>query len=457
MGYLPAVSKIPPWLIGILAALVLVIPSLGLLNAPLGLGAGQGIALGIVLLALVLWVTEVVPLFVTSVGIGLAGATLLAPAIGVRSDTFIVPFASDVILLFLGGFVLSAVLEKHGLAERLARAVLAKVGSQPPRVLLGVMLTTAGLSMWMSNTAATAMMLALLGVILPVVPKGDPLRIALVLSVAAGANLGGIATPIGTPPNAIALASLPAEHAPTFLSWMVRGLPVLAVALFVAWKLLLRWFPSQVEAVELPREPVSWTGPAIAAAVLGGATILLWLTAGLHPLSLGTVGLLPVVVGFGGKLLPAQALRGLPWDVLLIVGGGLCLGAVVSESGLDSWILSLLPLDSMGAILTLALLAALAVALSTFMSNTAAANLVIPIALGIPSLPPTLTAMMVAFACSMTMVLPVSTPPNAMVFATDTIDSPTFIRVGLSLTAIGVGAALVVGLPWWGLLSWLLG
>lgn len=448
-------TRLPSWLAAALAALAILVPALGVLDGPLGLGLGQGIALGIVLAALVLWVTEVVPLFVTSVGIALVGATLLAPALGVSSDTFIVPFASDIILLFLGGFVLSAVLERHGLAERLARTVLARVGGAPSRVLLAVLLTTAGLSMWMSNTAATAMMLALLGVILPAVPKGDPLRVGLVIAVAAGANLGGVATPIGTPPNAIALASLDPTLAPTFLGWMLRGLPVLAVSIYLAWRFLLWFFPPVAESVDLPHQVVPWSRSAIAAAALALVTVLLWLTAGLHPLSLGTVGLLPVFVAFGAGLLPTPQLRSLPWDVLFIVGGGLCLGAVVAQSGLDAWFLAALPLGGLGSVVTLLLLVAVAVGMSTFMSNTAAANLIIPIALGIPTLPPTLTAMAVALACSTTMILPVSTPPNAMVFATDAVDSGTFVRVGLVLTAIGVGSTVVIGLPWWALLDWL--
>jgi sodium-dependent dicarboxylate transporter 2/3/5 len=447
--------RLPRWISALIALVVLIVPSLGALDRALALGAGQGIALGIVLAALVLWVTEAVPLFVTSVGIALAGATLLGPALGVSSDTFIVPFASDVILLFLGGFVLSAVMERHGLAERLARVVLAQVGGGAPLVLLAVLLTTGGLSMWMSNTAATAMMLALLGAILPVVPKGDPLRISLVLAVAAGANLGGIATPIGTPPNAIALASLDPALAPSFVGWMVRALPVLAVACYAAWRLLLWWFPPTAARIDLPYEEVAWSGPAIAAAALAGVTVVLWLTAGIHPLSLGTVGLLPVFVAFGTGLLPPAGLRALPWDVLFIVGGGLCLGAVVAQSGLDKWVLAALPLGGLGSLVTLLLLVAIAVGLSTFMSNTAAANLILPIALGIPTLPPTVTAMAVALACSCTMVLPVSTPPNAMVFATEAVDSPTFVKVGLAMTGIGIGSILLVGLPWWALIAWI--
>ncbi len=448
---------LPRWLGALLAAIGLIAPASGALDGALALGPGQGIALGIVLAALVLWVSEAVPLFVTSVGVGLAGATLLAPAIARPSETFVVPFASDVILLFLGGFALSAVLERHGLADRLARSVLSRSGGRPDRVLLAVLLTTAGLSMWMSNTAATAMMLALLGAILPAIPERDPLRIGLVLAVAAGANLGGVATPIGTPPNAIALASLPADVAPSFVGWMVRALPVLAVACGSAWWLLVRWFPAEVARVDLHPEPAPWTRAAVGGAALAGVTVALWLTAGLHPLSLGTVGLVPVVVAFGSGLLPAAGVRALPWDVLLVVGGGLCLGAVVSESGLDGWILGALPLDGAGAVVTLALLVLVSVVLSTFMSNTAAANLMIPLALGIPTLPPALAAMAVALSCSAAMVLPVSTPPNAMIFAAGGVDGRTFAAVGLALTGVGVGAVVLVGLPWWALVAWIAG
>lgn len=447
---------VPRWLSLAFAATLLIVFGLGGFDRPFGLSGGQGLALGIVLGALVLWVTEAVPLFVTGMAVGLVGAVSLAPRLGVPSQTFIQPFASDVILLFLGGFVLSAMMERHGLARRLAAQVLARAGTSPPRVVLGLLLTTAVLSMWMSNTAATAMMLALLGALLPRIPEGDPLRAALVLAIAAGANLGGLGTPIGTPPNAVALASLSAEIAPTFTGWLLRAAPVLLVSLYGAWRLLLAWFPTTVTEVVIPIDPepldneARWTGAIVL------CTAGLWLTVGLHPLSLGTVGMLPVILAFGSGLLPQSGLRTLPWDVLMLVGGGLCLGAVVSTSALDDWMLALLPLAGLGAVLTLTLLVVVAASLSTVMSNTAAANLIVPIALGIPGLPPVLTAMAVAFACSAAMVLPVSTPPNAMAFGTGEVSMAVFTRAGLALTGIGIGSVLVVGLPWWALLNWLL-
>lgn len=441
----------------LIAVVALLVPASGLLDGPWGLGRGQGLALGIVCGALVLWVTEAVPLFVTGIAVGLLGAAWLAPNLSLAPEVFVAPFASDVILLFLGGFVLSAVMERHGLAERLARLVLARVGTHSDRVLLGVLLTTAGLSMWMSNTAATAMMLALLGALLPAIPANDPLRIGVVLAVAAGANLGGLGTPIGTPPNAVALASLDPQVAPTFTGWLLRALPVLGVTLYGAWRLLLAWFPPGVAEVRLPDEVPTWTTEAKGAAGLVALTIAMWLTVGLHPLTLGMVGLVPVVVAYGSGLLPQGTIRGLPWDVLLLVGGGLCLGAVVQRSALDAWILGLLPLSGLGSTGTLVLLVILATSLSVIMSNTAAANLVVPLALGIGGLNPTLAAMAVAFACSTAMALPISTPPNAMVFGLEIVDSRTFVRTGVALTALGAGATLLVGVPWWALLAWLQG
>jgi sodium-dependent dicarboxylate transporter 2/3/5 len=199
------------------AVLVFVLPSSSVLDGGLGLESGKWPALGIVLVALVPWVAEAVPLFVTGGLVALVGAAVLAPWLGVPSATFVTLFASDVSLLFLGGFVLSDVLRAHGLDRLLAGWVLHRTGSSSERVVGGVLLASAGLSMWMSNTAATAMMPALLGALLAKVALDDPLRRGLVFAVAAGANLGGMRTPIGSPPNAVAIASLERTGAaPTF-------------------------------------------------------------------------------------------------------------------------------------------------------------------------------------------------------------------------------------------------
>lgn len=437
-------------------AFAFAVPASGLLDGWLGLGTGQGPALGIVLLALVYWVSEAVPLFVTGALVALLGAAVLAPWLGLPSATFVTPFASDVSLLFLGGFVLSEVLRAHGLDRVLAGLVLERTGSAAPRVLAGVLIASAGLSMWMSNTAATAMMLALMHPLLANVPAGDPLRRGLVFAVAAGANLGGMGTPIGSPPNAVAIATLErVGAAPGFAMWMLLSAPVLTLALHLTWRLLVAWHPAGIAEVELPHHAHEWTPGARGAAGLAGATVLLWLTGGLHPLSPGTVGLLPLILAFGSGLLPQEALRRLPWDVLGVVGGGLCLGVVVERSGLDRWILDGLPVGGLPTPLLLVAFAALATGLSTVMSNTAAANLILPVAVAIPGAPGLPLALVVAFACSSAMALPVSTPPNTLAFGTGEIDARTFQRTGVALTAIALGSTVLVGIPWWWLVGWL--
>ena len=426
-------------------------------RSSLGLTGPESLGLGIVVAALVLWLTEAVPLFVTGALIALLGATFLAPSVGVPGETFLAPFASDISLLFLGGFVLSDLMRVHGLDRTLAAGVLARTGSASENVIGGVMVATAGLSMWMSNTAAAAMMLGLLGAVLPTIPKADPLRRALVLAVAAGANLGGMATPIGSPPNAVAMASLERTSTapPSFAGWMLLAAPVVSLSLYAAWRLLVRWHPPIQAEVVLPAPDAELSLPSQAAAALIALTALLWLTGGLHPLSPGMVGFVAVVLAYGSGLLPAEGFRRLPWDVLGVVGGGLCLGVVVNVSGLDAQLVAALPLGGLGTVSVLILMAMLATALSTVMSNTAAANLLLPLVLALPGVNGLPLALSVAMACSVAMALPVSTPPNTLVFGTDEVDSSTFTQTGLGLTGIGLLTVLGVGLPWWSLVGWL--
>lgn len=423
----------------------------------LGLSPPESIGFGIVAAALVLWLTEAVPLFVTGALIALLGATLLAPFVGVSGETFLAPFASDVSLLFLGGFVLSDLMRAHGLDRRLAAAVLARTGHGSDRVIGGVLLSTAGLSMWMSNTASAAMMLGLLGAILPTIAKEDPLRRALVMAVAVGANLGGMATPIGSPPNAVALASLErlTDSAPSFAGWMALAAPVVASSLYGAWKVLLRWYPPIQAEVVLPAPDAEQTVAATAAAALVGVTAFLWLTGGLHPLTPGMVGLVPLVVAYGSGLLPPESVRTLPWDVLGVVGGGLCLGVVVDISGLDTWLVARLPLGGLGTVSVIVVMTLLGTALSTVMSNTAAANLLLPLVLALPGVSGLPLALSVAMACSVAMALPVSTPPNTLAFGTGEVDASEFTRIGLVLSALGLLCVLGIGLPWWTFVGWL--
>jgi solute carrier family 13 (sodium-dependent dicarboxylate transporter), member 2/3/5 len=462
--WVPVVLRLP-WRTppGILLAIAaFVAANQGWFGPTLGLHRPAELALGLVVIAAVLWTSEAVPLFVTSLIVLALELAWLAPAMrdagaGQGSAIFLNAFFSDVTLLFLGGFVLSAALERTALDRRLARALLARVGPAPQRVLLATMVTTSVLSMWMSNTAACALMLGLATSMLVRVPPGDGLRKALPLGIAFAANLGGIATPIGSPPNAIMLRYLEAEGiAPTFAEWIALASPLLLVLLALLLVLLVRRFPSGVQEITLADEIVPPFGRAqLLVVVVTGLTITGWLVGGRLSLTAGTVALLPVVVFFGTGLLRTPELRALPWDVLLLIGGGLALGAGIEQTGLAAWAGAWLPTGSLSELQLLALGATSAFALSAIMSNTAAANLLAPIMLGLTTVDRAPLFVVVALACSLAMPLPVSTPPNAMAFGFDlqpdgrgVLAARDMVVPGALIGVLGLAALVALAATW---------
>jgi len=434
-----------------LAVLYIVTAAGGL--APLGMEEPAEIAFVVLVTSAVLWISEAVPLFVTSLLILLLSKVWLEGALGnagkgVSGSYFTEPFFSDVILLFLGGFVLSAALHKYRIDADLARRIIARTGRSIPLLLAGIMGTTAFLSMWLSNTATTAMMLALCLPVIEQLPKGDRYRIAILLGIPFAANVGGIGTPIGTPPNAIALQYMrQSGHAPTFGEWMALGVPLVIVLLAIVWGVLMLLYRGQAKSIEVegaPRASV-YTPKALFALGISVLTAVGWMTGALHGLSTGTVALIPVVTFFGARILTVQDLRTLSWDVLLVMGGGLCLGKAVIATGLDAWFVAQLPLENTSPLLLALLLGAVACLMSSLMSHTATSNLILPLAVGIGAQGSTLVA--VAFCCSIAMALPISTPPNALAFSSGEIEVKDMLRPGLVASLAGL--VLIFTLCWW--------
>ena len=433
--------------------------------APLGHAMGMSqpaaIALTILIAGAALWITEAVPLFVTSLLILLLCIVWLLPEIQtaeapLTSSVFLSPFFSDIILLFLGGFVLSTALHKFRLDEQMARLIIRRCGSSIDRLLLGIMGTTAFLSMWLSNTATAAMMLALVLPILRSVPEGSNLRKIMILSIPLSANAGGLGTPIGSPPNAIAMQYLDQIGlAPSFPLWMAIGVPGAAGLVLVAWFLLRLFYRSTDQLKDLEFEPLDiGCSPSVVLVITGTlVTILGWLTGNWHGLSTGTVALFPLILFFGAGVLNVRDLRSMSWDVLLVMGGGLCLGTAISLSGLATWIVESLPSDSLGAYAMLCVFCVLACGMSTIMSNTATANLLMPILLGLHIEPRSPIFLGVAFSCSLAMALPISTPPNAMAFSSGEIRSGDLLKPGLLMSVIGVASILTIGYWWWDLVG----
>ncbi len=423
-----------------------------------GLSEAPRWALFITLLAAGLWVTEAIPAYAVGVLVmGLSIAILGRPDGVFAQDEntwkiFIEPWGSPLIWLFFGGFVLARGIQRSDLDVWLSLRVLRRFGSTPSRVLLGVMVVTFAFSMFASNTATSAMMIAMLA---PVVAdrRGDPFAKALLLGVAFAANLGGMATLIGTPPNAIAAGAL-ADRAPIgFAHWMVVGLPPALLLLLIAWRLLGWRFPAAEPRIELsvlqqdevPELP-AWRRLVVVIVAL--ITVGLWTTEPLHGISPPVVAFVPLTVFTATRVLRSSDVRSLEWDVLLLLAGGLSLGVAVARTGLADYVVGALPVEAASPLVIAAALALTTAVLSNFMSNTATANIVVPMALAVAPGAEAPVVVSIALAASAAMALPVSTPPNAIAFAAGQLESRDFVPIGLALgllaTALAVGWSALV-------------
>ncbi len=449
------------WRFGVIP--IVLVWGLGFLQLGPELPEHQRIALSILVIAGWLWTTEAVPLFVTSLLVLFLCLIWLEPAMNGLSNVeatpsdFLHPFFSDITLLFLGGFVLSSAIRKLGFDEVLGRWLISRIGSSPGRLMLGLMLLTAGLSMWISNTATTAMMLSITLPICECFDHESRWRKALLLSIPFSANIGGIGTPIGSPPNAIAMRYMREIGGDvSFLKWLLIGVPGVLVMLVVTWALLFLIYGRCKGLVQLRPNLVSgrdsfgfggrhWYTLGVAA-----VTVLGWLTAELHGVTPGVIALIPVIALFGVKILDASDFRSLPWEVLVLLGGGLCLGVAISHSGLARTIVELLPVTTSTDAFRVAIaFGVIACLLSSFMSNTAAANLLMPIILGMTIDSPGILLVGVAFACSLAMPLPISTPPNAMAFGAGQLRVRDLMIPGTLITGIGLVLAYTTGYWWW--------
>lgn len=421
------------------------------------------------LLAIVLWVTEAIPLHATAALIILLEILLIsdkalsslpagfeAPAF----STFFAALAHPVLMLFLGGFFLADGAAKFQLDKNMARVLLRPFGDSPQRIMLGLMLITAVFSMFMSNTATTATLLA---VVLPVIASLNPedrLRTGLALSIPIAANIGGLGTPVGTPPNAIAVGSLAdAGISISFVQWMIMAIPMMVVILLIAWYLLTRLFPAQEKTLQLRIEATFNTSPpAKVFYVTFALTVGLWMTEPLHGISSSIVGFLPVVILLSTRVFSTRDLQSIQWHVLWLVAGGIALGVGVNASGLDRWLVGLVSWESIGQALLILTLAVVALLLSTFISNSAAANLLIPVGLSLAlsdavAADPALAAFFIAVGASLAMALPVSTPPNAIAFSTGAVKTRDLAVAGSIIGVVGLVLYVFVAPLLWNLMG----
>ena len=365
-------------------------------------------------------------------------------------------FADPIIILFLGGFFLAAAATKYRLDINLAKVLLKPFGTQPKYVLLGLMCITGGFSMFMSNTATTAMMLAILTPVLTVFDHHDRGRIAFALAIPISANIGGIGTPIGTPPNAIALKALQEMGLNvTFAKWMCFGIPIVIILLLIAWYLLIKLFPIQRPTLQLRmRGKFIRTPRAYVVYATFIITVTLWITGDFIGLDSNTIAIIPIAVFAGTQVITKHDLRHMSWETLWLVAGGFALGLALQDTGLAGTLIGAIPFGTWDLIMLMTGAAFICTFMATFMSNTATASLLMPIIMTAAASLITAgsidTATAIALlcctgiACSLGMALPISTPPNALAYATNLIPGRSMLTTGLIIGLIGLTIVIIL-------------
>ncbi|SHK18547.1 DASS family sodium-coupled anion symporter [Fibrobacter sp. UWH4] len=427
--------------------------------------------IGVFVMAALFWILQPFPIWSTSM-------LVIVLMIVTMSDSALTPFrvdgvtmishksimatfANPIIMLFLGGFFLAAAATKYKMDLNLARVLLKPFGKNPKFVLLGLMLITAVFSMFMSNTATAAMMLAILAPVLKLFDEDDRGKAAFALAIPLGANIGGMGTPIGTPPNAIALGALNdaiargdlVANPVSFGQWMAFGIPYVIVLMVIAWLLLLKIYPIKMKEMVLKIEGAGKfdTSPkAIIVYITFVVCVVLWVTGkGVHGINDNAIAMIPMAVFALTGVITKKDLNAMSWDVLWLVAGGFALGVGLNATGLAAHLIKTIPFASWSPLALMIGCGIICLFMANFMSHTSTATLLVPIlcAVGIACQDNLVglggvTALLVsvAFASSLGMSLPISTPPNALAHATGYTDTNGMAKTGI---VMGLGGLVI--------------
>lgn len=414
----------------------------------------QKYVLFILFFAICLWISEAIPPF--AVGLLIIGYLVYALGHSSSDDVmqYVNTWSDSVIWLFLGGFFLAEGMRKTKLDEQLLRIVAPKLGNTSKYISLGLMLITAILSMLMSNTATTAMMIATITPITHQFGKNAGITKTLLIGIPSAAAIGGMGTIIGSAPNAIAVGALEnVGITVTFLEWMLIGIPISLVLVSFFWRLLLKKYKLQDQKISLQflygkqinlqeseDEALDKTSKNIMLIILG-LTLLLWLTSQWTGIPVAAVSAVPIVGLTMFGIIDADNVRHLPWDTLMLVAGGLSLGLAVQQYGLADYFISLINFEDINMYLLFLVFGLVTVILSNFMSNTATATIMIPISISLASLGilenPLILPLIISLSASCALLLPVSTPPNAIAFSTGMLDQSEFRFGGIIMGVVG--------------------
>ena len=433
-----------------------------------GLTVVQQRMIAIFVFAALMWMFEIIPNWTTSLivivlmlltvsnkGLGF----LCNPDYGTLVDykSIMASFADPVVMLFMGGFVLAIVASKYGMDAVIAKGLLGLFGKKPKFVLLGFLIIISIFSMFMSNTATAAMMLAFLAPVLKALPEDETGKVGLALSIPIAANLGGIGTPIGTPPNAIAIGALEnAGYQIGFATWMSRMVPYVIVMILFAWILLRIFFPFKSDRIELKIEAKKhkWTWKDYVAWITFFLTIILWVTEQVTKINSNIVALIPLAVYTCCGVFTKEDIKEINWSVLWLVAGGFALGTGLNKTGLAATLINAIPFSTMNVVLVLVIAGLVCYFLSNFISNSATAALLVPIlvvvgtAMADPSAANNAQFMnlggmyamipYIAMCASLAMLFPISTPPNAIASSTGLVQTSQMAKVGVIVGVVGL-------------------
>jgi len=436
-----------------------------------GLTVIQQRIIAIFVFATLSWLTEAIPSWATSLGIITmmcltVSTNALMPFKGDESEAFgtllkskeiMASFADPVCMLFLGGFILAIAATKSGLDVLLAKNLIKPFGKRSENVLLGFLLITGLFSMFVSNTATAAMMLTFLTPVFAALPANGKGRIALTLSIPVAANIGGMGTPIGTPPNAIALKVL---EGISFGQWMSFMFPFAIIMLLISWRVILKFFPFTQKTIELNIEGEynkSWRMWVVIGTFI--LTILLWVIPKEYTgIDSNTVAMVPMGIFALTGVITARDLRDIDWAVIWMVAGGFALGLGMNGSGLADAAIESIPFGQWSPIVIMIVSGLICYFLSNFISNTATAALLVPIlAVVCAGMGDSLAAIGgmqtiiigIALSASSAMCLPISTPPNAIAYSTGLVQQNDMLKIGLTVGIIsmtlGYGMLFMLG------------
>jgi sodium-dependent dicarboxylate transporter 2/3/5 len=426
----------------------------------------QRYALIVLVYASGLWVSEAVPLAATAILIPLLQAML-----GIQSfKNALTPFFDTTVMLLLGGFMLAVAVEKYDLDEYFAYLILSRVKNGPKSIVLAVMIATGFLSMWISNSASTALLITMALKITDQVKdkKGNFSKI-MVLAIAYSATAGGLSTLVGTTTCAMAAASLKTiiGYDISFLGWMVYGLPIALIQILVIWVVLFMIFPTDVKEIPHIERPAgklsSKQRNTLAVFVFA---VLAWLTGKLpdpvanligwsgHGYSSSMVAAIILIVLYFTDLIEEQDIRNGKWSTLLLIGGGLSLGAALEVTGLVSvisdWLMNLTAGGS--PLIAIVIVVVSGLGISIIASNTASAGIFLPIAIGLGQrigYSPVILAVAVGISTSLDFMLPVGTPPNAIAYSTGKVTMPEMIKAGILLDISGAILTIIMAYLLW--------